>query len=307
MAQEAETEAELGAREVTTATALAHLGDLYRATNFQECVVAARELLDPANPNRPTSPTEIDQARTYLAACLIRSGDPKAGEEEFERGIREAIEASRAFPRPNTLLHHASVVERFDAVMERIRREYDQRQHEDIRRAEDQRKRKLEREEREHARQRALMDLAATEIVVHSNRRWVAAIPFGVGQFQNRKHALGWVFLTTETVALGVAVGALAVELQLNSFGAEPESNLPRSRARTTWVAALYTFGGLAAGGILQAELAYVPEFREERRRDLPEELRSPTSSRRSSSRVRVRPLAQAVEGGGVLGLSGRF
>ena len=35
------------------------------------------------------------------------------------------------------------------------------------------------------------------ETVIHGNSRWLALVPFGVGQFQNRQTALGWTFLAT--------------------------------------------------------------------------------------------------------------
>lgn len=265
---------------------LARVEDLYRATRFRDCVEEARRLLAAENPEGVRRPTEIDRARTYLAACQVRSGDAAGGEGEFERAIRAALAENRAFPRPNSLVFSAEVVERYDAARRRLEGELESRRRAALESAEDQRAEREEQREAERDRQRRLFELAGQEAVVVENRRWVAAVPFGVGQFQNRRSALGTVFLVTEVLALGVVVGGIAAEISLADYASEHESTLDSDereevnaagqRARTAWVTGFYSLCGLAALGIADAELRFVPEFRTVRTRAVPAELRPP-------------------------------
>ena len=162
-------------------------------------------------------------------------------------------------------------------------------------------------------RQAALLELASHETVVVENRRWLASVPFGVGQFQNRKPGLGWLFLTSEAAAFGVTLGAMVVQIELESHSPQQrdpsrEVNSPTDlslkldRAQKTWVVGFYAFTALAAGGIAEAHLNYVPRFEEERKRPIPPELREPIHPQ---ARVRVGPLA--LPGGAGLGVLGSF
>jgi len=265
---------------------LARVEDLYRATRFRDCVEEARRLLSPDNPDGVRRPTEIDRARTYLAACQVRSGDPAGGEGEFERAMRAALADNRAFPRPNSLVFSAEVVERYDAARRKLEGELESRRRAALNAAEGQRAEREQQLEAERDRQRQLLELAGQESVVVENRRWVAAVPFGVGQFQNRRSALGSVFLVSEVLALGVVVGGIAAEISLADYASAHESslddderedvNVASRRARTAWVAGFYSLCGLAALGIADAQLRFVPEFRTVRVRAVPEELRPP-------------------------------
>ncbi|HOU93742.1 MAG TPA: hypothetical protein PLU22_21980 [Polyangiaceae bacterium] len=294
---------------------LARVEDLYRATRFRDCVDEARRLLVPGNPEGVQRPTEIDRARTYLAACLVRSGDAAGGEGEFDRAIRAALAENRAFPRPNSLVFSAEVVERYDAARRRLEGELEARRRATLEAAEDQRAAREQEREAERDRQRRLLELAEQESVVVQNRRWVAAVPFGVGQFQNRRPALGYVFLVSELLALGVVVGGISAEISLASYASEHASSLDREeradvnlasqRVRDVWVAGFYSLAGLAALGIADAELRFVPEFRTVRTRPVPEELRPPTAEP-SGPRTHA-PRLTGAPGGLGLGLAVPF
>ncbi|MBN2192854.1 MAG: hypothetical protein JW751_08550 [Polyangiaceae bacterium] len=283
----------------SAAVDLARVEDLYRATSFSDCLKEAQRLLEPGNPEGVKRPTEVDRARTYLAACRVRSGDGEGGEAEFERAIRLALAENRAFPRPNSLVFSEEVVERFDAARSRLEAEIEGKRRSAMTAAEE-RRRQIDRE-RETAsdREERLFDLASREVLIEKNRRWVAAMPFGVGQFQNRRATLGWVFLVSELAALGVAVAGISVEFGLSDWAvregnhASPEeqakANQAFDRARIAWVTGFYSLCGLAALGIAEAELRFVPEFRTERTRSLPDDLHPPVRREAQAGRQGLR------------------
>jgi hypothetical protein len=143
--------------------------------------------------------------------------------------------------------------------------------------------------------------------VVTKNRRWIAVVPFGAGQFQNGNHALGWIFFGTEAAVGITAMTSLAVYSHLQ---AEVDRIVARrlavdpgvSKRLDDWHLALtlssYAFVGATALGILQAQLAFVPEVRVVRERKLPV---------LPESGVKVRPELSGGRDHVILGVSGTF
>ncbi|QQR90474.1 MAG: hypothetical protein IPJ88_01640 [Myxococcales bacterium] len=113
-------------------------------------------------------------------------------------------------------------------------------------------------------RMQALIDLAETERVEQENSRWIAMLPFGIGQFQNGHDGLGMV--------LAVSQAALAV-VSLVSFFVYQTIDVPtklvgqntgsdREAAQSAEQAWYYTnlvatslFAGVAVAGIVDAQL----------------------------------------------------
>ena len=153
--------------------------------------------------------------------------------------------------------------------------------------------------------------LAAEETVVLKNRRWVASVPFGIGQFQNRDYALGSVFLASEVVLLGTAVTAVAVELSLHSQAnggaglrksAQGQVDQLNQNIQTAHAISLLATGGLAlvvAGGILEANLSFVPEFSGG--------VRPRPKVRSDRAVLTLLPAAGPTTGGAEIGVMGRF
>ncbi|HMJ12446.1 MAG TPA: hypothetical protein VK524_13570 [Polyangiaceae bacterium] len=293
---------------------LARVTSLYQAGKYAECAEALKELLPasapaaatPAATRRPFSePRVIERGRVYQAACWIGAGKPELADEPLRAAIRENPQMSP----PDSLMFPTPVVERFIRVRETLLNE--------IRAAEEERVRKAraaaaqaERTARaEQERIRALEALAARETLLDTNSRWTALIPFGVGQFQNREPALGWVFLTTEIAFLGAALTSTAVTSHLNleaSRAGNLESPEEVDARLNDWhnllVFSSYGFLAAATAGIVQAQLAFVPEFRSVRRRELPPHLRTlPRAS------LRLRPQVWSSAKGAQFGLSGAF
>jgi hypothetical protein len=111
------------------------------------------------------------------------------------------------------------------------------------------------------------------ETVVVRHSHLIASIPFGVGQFQNGDDALGVFFLTAESLAVVSATVSFVIHETIPSNPADV------NRARTNeitsrlvnWIG-VGSFIALAVGGWVQAEIAYVPQHTEIRKRPLPKE-----------------------------------
>jgi hypothetical protein len=143
--------------------------------------------------------------------------------------------------------------------------------------------------------------LAGQETLVVRHSRWIAMLPFGVGQFQNGQDGLGYAFLVTEAVLAASSVSAGVIYMSLVAdYSPDPTSkdyNNFVSRKDAAFQLSLYSTAALAAvaiGGVIQAETSFVPETREIRTRPIP-----PPPP--------IVPTVGALDNGFVLGLRGRF
>jgi hypothetical protein len=293
---------------------LARVTSLYQGGKYAECAEALADLLPSSSPEesgsaapaRPFSePRVIERGRIYQAACWIGAGKS----ELADAPLRAAIRANPQMNPPDSLMFPSPVVERFIRVRETLLNE--------IRAAEDERVKKAralaaraEKSARaEQQRLQALEALATQETVIDKNSRWVALVPFGIGQFQNRETTLGWVFLTSELAFLGAALTSTIVTSHLN-LDASRAGNLQSPEdvdsRLNDWhnvlVFSSYGFLVAATAGVVQAQLAFVPEFRSVRRRELPAHLR-----RFPQSTLRLRPQVFTSGKGAQLGISGAF
>ena len=280
--------------------ALARATAFYEAGQYAQCSEALGALLSDPAQSVALARRAAEQASEYRAACLIAQGDTTAADEVFRAAIRQ----NPQMPVPSAIVFPPAVLERFIVVrttlLEEIRREEEARALR-AREAADQARRKAAAERERVAR---LEKLASQETIVVKNRRWLASVPFGVGQYQNRDYALGTVFLTTELLCLATAVTATSIELSLNSqakggtgFTDANEVAQLNENLRTANRVALIAAGGFlvaAVGGIFQAHLAFVPEFRDGVRP-------------RKRSEPGISPVLGPTQGGAEIGVFGRF
>ncbi|MFZ5889710.1 MAG: hypothetical protein ACOY0T_01465 [Myxococcota bacterium] len=279
---------------------LASVVTLYEAGKYAECAAELGALLAPDAPRKLRDRDVLENARIYHAACLIGSGNAAAADEP----LRAAIRANIQMKPPDSLVFPPPVIERFLRVRQSL--------YEEIKKAEEQRVQQARRAAEEQAararaeqkRVEALERLASQEVVVVKNRRWVALVPFGVGQFQNGDDGLGWVFLTSEAVLAATALTSVAMQTHLQLEASKlhnPGNNAVLATWHTLVVVSSYAFLGVAAAGVAQAQIGFVPETRVVRERPLPDALR-----RRSGS-VSLEPGISVVPGSVYFGLSGRF
>lgn len=253
---------------------------LYESGRYEECTKALTQTLAANAEKKTLRPELVEQAQTYLAACFIAAGKPA----EADRVFREAIRNNPQMRAPDSLIFPVSVVDRFLRVREGLLatiREAEEKKMRDAARRVQQQDRERKREAEQLSKLRAL---AEQETVVEKNRRWLASVPFGVGQFQNGDNVGGWIFLGVEVALLGTAVTAMTIDQRLANKAQLPrvdvrELSSKRQDAYRVLVASTWGFGLAAAAGILHAHLRFVPEHRSVRSRSLPSGVRSPGKS----------------------------
>lgn len=280
---------------------LAQVVNLYEAGKYQQCAENLSRLLNPRAAEPLREPEIIATARIYHAACLIGSGRP----DDANAPLRAAILADPQMKPPDSLVFPPPVVEQFLRVRETLHREIRRSELERVEIARKEAEDRALRAREKDARVLALEELASQEVITVRNRRWIALIPFGVGQFQNGNTELGWVFLASEVALGATALTSLAMQTHF-TLEAQRLKNPNNNAVLETWNTLLdvsaWGFVGVAALGIAQAQLAFVPETREVRRRPIPPRLR-----RTTDSSVRVTPTLRASETSWSLGLAGTF
>ena len=128
----------------------------------------------------------------------------------------------------------------------------------------------------------------ARETVEKVNSRWIAAIPFGAGQFQNEDRKLGIMFAVTESAFVAAAIATFIGHNSLRDEDPAP-SELERARRVEkalrigNWVS-VGAFVSFAVAGVVEAEVRFKPVIRTTRPRELPEDLQS---SQRSGPEIR--------------------
>lgn len=253
------------------------LGDFERAESLYETqrFAEAARLLETVVESTATDAVQaalILESRKYLAACYLFLGRPAEADVQFERLLQQdpryEIDPVR-FP--------SDVVAAFERVRTRLTEEAALAEQERARREAEERGARERAEREQEERLRRLEELAGTETVVHTHSRLVAAIPFGVGQFQNGRRRLG--------ITLAVVEGALFATMLTSYFLHEGLQNenptaadlaaAQRAEKATrilSWTSSASFF--LVAGlGILEAELHFQPSRVEVRSRVLPPEL----------------------------------
>jgi hypothetical protein len=256
----------------------------YVAHKYGEAEARLRALLDPKT--GLTDPDRRADARMYLGAVLLAEGKRPEAMAELSQLLLDKPDYQA-----DPLRVSVDALDALEDARSQLRSQLTASKIEE---------RAAAARERAAARQATLERLASEELVIEHHSRWIALLPFGVGQFQNRENALGWTFLSGEALlAAGSAVGsALTLYNESKANDALVRSEVARSggyhdRAFSDAIAAdLFagSFAVLAIAGIAHAEITFSPEqLVEVRRRPLP-------------------PLSLApVLGPGDIGIFGRF
>ena len=246
----------------------------YLARNYAEAEARLLVLVDPKAGLKELS--LLSQARMYLAAVLLAQGKREEATAAFEKLILD----DSVFE-PDPLSFPGEVINTFFDVraqlQERMRQNAIDRARLEVER------RALAEEERrkQEAWLAKVKQMAQEEKITVRNNRLLAFIPFGAGQFQNGESVLGWTFLVSEAaLVLGTGVtipmyayarGRAEDEALANDI--DRKAQLYQDRAdniRTLNLSLAGAFAAVAITGIVQANLTYVPERVETKRRDLP-------------------------------------
>jgi hypothetical protein len=144
---------------------------------------------------------------------------------------------------------------------------------------------------RQRQRMQRLLELASTERVEQVRSRWIAAVPFGVGQFQNDHDGLGIVLAAAEGTLLATSVVAFGVHESLRgqtpTEGDRAAAREAESASRYTNQLSLAAFAAVALVGVLDAELRFKPSRSFDRPRRLAPDI--------SDLSVSIAPLAVAL------------
>jgi len=254
---------------------LARVVGLVEAAKYEECAARLSRLLDPKNPHPLTDPQVLETARLYHATCLIGLGK----KEQADVPLRAAIRRNPQMRPPDSLVFPPRIVDRFLKLREEYYKELRTVDKDAIERAEREAKARQEKESAQLAYMLMLERVAREQVVVDKHSRYLALVPFGVGQFQNGNPVLGWTFLGTEAALGVVSLTSLAVfsniKNQADTYEAHAQTPATNVNSRLqNWYLALnlstYTLLGVAALGIIEGQISFVPEVRHVSERPLP-------------------------------------
>ncbi len=255
----------------------------FNAGQYDEAHQQFSRLLEPSLPTcdkgqagmcRLADADLIERTRVLDAATLIALKRPGLADAQIEKVLRQ----NPAYA-PSPALFPQEVVDRFTEVRGRLREELEklaeQQAHEAL-------KRRLADQQAREAQERWIADLqrlAGQEKRIEANSRWLAMIPLGVGQYQNGDTRLGVLFTTSELV-LGATslVSAMIVQNYYTGFDRTRACNLDcyaglNSDIRAAALVNQISIGalvGVALAGVIQAQIAFVPEKVTTRPRTLP-------------------------------------
>ncbi len=234
------------------------------------------EALIGGDPPALQNETLLLESRKYLGAAYLFLGRREDAEQQLTLLLRQ--DASYQI---DPIQFPQAVLQAFDAARARVDREL----REEARRAESEQQRQRERELRllleNEARIRELEALARQEVVRTENSRWLAALPFGIGQFRNGNRRLGKALAASESVFLALSIGTYFGNEALRDW--DP-LNPPPTRLSGRGLQILDdflrignyvstgAFAGLAIFGIVEAQLRFRPFVVTTRQRPLPGE-----------------------------------
>jgi len=223
----------------------------------------------PASPCRLTVPSTIERARELVAAALIAQKRPK----ESHPYIRKILKAKKDYVPDKDQLPQELIAE--IAIVKALPEDGPPAGP-------------------DPAYVKALEKQAQEQWI--EAHRWIALVPFGVGQFQNGNETLGAIFAVTETLT---ATASIFLAVSANAIAPRPSNTATAAIKETQFQLQVAnqivfgTFAALAIGGIVQAQVAFVPKRLSPTKRPLP--------------KVTVLPTIAPVPGGASAGVIGSF
>lgn len=254
------------------------------AGQYQEAATRFKRLLDPKGTPCPTisqlstdgcrltDPATIPRAHSYNALALALAGKSQEAKEEF----KVVLEQNPSFS-PSPALFPQQVIELFLQVKDDLQATKAERDRLDL-----QRKKEAEAAQKRYDQYVSEIEkLAATETITVERSRWIAAIPFGVGQFQNDAIGLGIMFLALETAATTSSIVTSVIVADRTACQAAQDPSCYQVSSgqvatdevqafRIANIASFSTLGALIIAGILEAELSFEPAATRKATRKLP-------------------------------------
>jgi tetratricopeptide (TPR) repeat protein len=248
----------------------------FLARNWTDAEERLRVLLDPKTglKERPL----ISQARMYLGASLLAQGRKDDAKEAFEKLVLDDPTYE-----PDPLSFPGDAINTFIDVRSSLLEQIKTASQNAARLAAERKAREEAEREAQRVWLEKVKEQASEEKITVRHSRIVACLPFGVGQFQNGQPLLGWIFLGTQVAALagsGITFGMYryAREREDESLKAQTAyyqqlSAQWHQRANDIQLVNLGFIGAfvaIAGAGVVQANVAFVSESAEKKKRDLP-------------------------------------
>lgn len=297
------------AEKLSDEAELSRVVGLYEAGKYAECSDEIERLLDPTGRAPLRQSSIVENARVYWAACLLGAGAGDAADAP----LRAAIHENPQMKPPDSLVFPQPVVEHFLKVRDSLVNEIRAAEQTRIRQAQAEARQRQQRLAEDRDRMLALEQLAQKETIVQRNSRTKACIPFGFGQFQNREPGLGYALLVSQAALASLSLSSIIVQSRLATeayesrrVGKVDEVSYQQTQAGwgTARTLSFWGFAALAVGGVVHAQLEFVPEFEETRTRPLPPSL-APSKPKPKPTDVSALPYFE--KNGGGLTVSGHF
>ena len=249
----------------------------YDKQNYAKAARGFESLVGGAVP-RATNPVVRLEARKYLGATYLFLGKKKAAREQF----RSLLEEDPAYDIDPVAFPEA-VVHTFQEVKKEVTAERALQDALDAARKKRERSEEVDDLIRQQERIATLEVLARSETVEKVNSRWIAALPYGIGQFQNEDRELGIMFAVTESALLAASIATFIGHNSLRDENPAPnEIERARRVERALRIGNWVSVGALLSfyvAGVVEAEVRFKPVIRSTRERELPEETESPQTS----------------------------
>jgi hypothetical protein len=246
----------------------------YDKQNYAKAARGLESLVGGVVPRASNSVVRLE-ARKYLGATYLFLGKDEAAREQFRLLLEEDLDYDIdpvAFPE--------AVVQTFQEVKREVSAERARKDALEAARRKRERSDEVEDLIRQQQRIETLEELAAVETVEKVNSRWIAALPFGIGQFQNEDRGLGIMFAVTESAFLAASIATFIGHNSLRDENPAPSEIERATRVEKAlrignWVSvgALLSF---YVAGVVEAEVRFKPVIRTTRKRELPDDIETP-------------------------------
>lgn len=283
------SDAGLPPRRLSDRAELERIIEMYMAGDYEQCSAQLNSFLDFDKGGSFQDVRVIEKARLYYSTCTLMLGD----RQRARSSLLVALQENPLMPSPDSLTFPPPLVSLFLEVRDEVQQLISEREREQVAQLRRENEAARRAAEARLLRERALEELATEERVVAKNSRYLAAVPLGVGQFQNGRKSLGAVFLVSEgllaatALTSGIALNVLTTRARnqgCTTRGCVSRYNNQKDSAHLTLTWSTWGLIGVAALGIAEAQWHFRPERQlDVRKRELPENLQKKTDAPHSS------------------------
>lgn len=243
----------------------------YERHEYARAVEAFRALVG-SDPPRIANALLVLESRKYYAASLLFVRAKDEARTQFRLMLQQEPEYAL-----DPLSFPTEVVALFDQVKEQVRLELAREREESAQREAEAQRQARAAEQLRKSNLVRLRTLAETEDLLKQNSRWIASIPFGVGQFQNGDRGLGVAFAMAQGLAVATSIVSYIGHERVaddnpTAFELADTRQSERLWRTTNWVS-FSTFAALALIGIIDAHVRFVPGRQRSSHRPLPPDL----------------------------------